>query len=157
MRDLPLEISALVSRHADALAEFFETVRKDGSEAFFHPHAMSREAAFERAAYVGSDSYFVMTRGSTIVGYGMLRGWDEGYDTPSLGLVIHPDYRGKGLGGLLMNFLHVAAALRGAKEVLLHVDQGNEVAIKLYQSLGYRLAGATNRDDFVGRLTLARQ
>jgi ribosomal protein S18 acetylase RimI-like enzyme len=157
MRNVTIEISAVTLCHATALAEFFETVHEDGSDNFFHPHAMTREAASERAAYVGEDLYFVMTRGSKILGYGMLRGWDQGDQIPSVGIIIHPDFRGKGLGKLLMNFLHVSAALRGAKEVLLHVDQRNEVATKLYRSLGYKLTRERNHAELVGRLSLANE
>ena len=56
-----------------------------------------------------------------------------------------------------MNFLHVSAALRGANEVLLHVDQRNEVATKLYRSLGYKLTRERNHAEFVGRLSLAHE
>src|SRR5262245_55645210 len=139
MRNVPIEISAVALHHGAALAEFFEKIHTDGASNFFHPHALTREAARERATYVGDDLYYVMTRNPDIIGYGMLRGWDQGHEIPSVGIIIHPDFRGKGLGGLFMNFLHVSAALRGAKQVFLHVDERNEVAIELYRSLGYKV------------------
>ena len=61
---------------------------------FFHPHPFTTEAARERAAYTGKDLYYVVIEGDEILGYGMLRGWDEGYEVPSLGIVIHPAHRG---------------------------------------------------------------
>jgi [ribosomal protein S18]-alanine N-acetyltransferase len=155
MRAVPIEISTIAPNHAVALAEFFESVNEDGSDKFFHPHAMTREAANERAEYVGEDLYFVMICNPKIIGYGMLRGWDEGHEIPTVGMIIHPDFRGKGLGGLFMNFLHVSAALRGAKEVLLHVDQRNEIATRLYRSLGYKITREKCHPELVGRLSLA--
>jgi len=44
----------------------------------------------------------------------MLRGWDEGYETPSLGIAVHPDARGLGLARTFMGFLHAAASFQGA-------------------------------------------
>jgi ribosomal-protein-alanine N-acetyltransferase len=157
MRNPPIEISAVAPHHGAALAEFFERSYADGAHKFFHPHALTREVASERAAYVGEDLYYVMTRNSGIIGYGMLRGWDQGHEIPSLGILIHPEFRGIGLGGLFTKFLHVAAALRGAKEVFLHVDERNEVAIKLYRSLGYRIVRERDHAELVGRLSLIHE
>lgn len=154
MPNMPIEISAVALRHGAALATFFESVRADESSRFFHPHAMTREVASKLAMYDGDDLYYVMTIDSNIVGYGMLRGWDKGHDIPSVGMLIRPDFRGRGLGRLFMNFLQVSAALRGAKQLFLHVDQRNDVALKLYRSLGYKLAREENHEEFVGRLSL---
>lgn len=151
---MPIEISAVALHHGAALAAFFETVHADERGRFFHPHAMTREMASKLANYHGADLYYVMTIDSNIVGYGMLRGWDQGYDIPSVGMLIRSDFRGRGLGRLFMNFLHVAAALRGAKELILHVDQMNDVAIKLYRSLGYKVAREENHKELVGRVSL---
>ena len=73
---------------------------------------------------------------------------------PSLGIIIHLEFRGIGLEGLSMKFLHVAAALRGAKQVFLHVDERDEVAIKLYRSLRYRIMRDRDHVELVGRLSL---
>jgi ribosomal protein S18 acetylase RimI-like enzyme len=67
----------------------------------------------------------------------MLRGWDEGYQIPSLGLAIHPSVRGQGLGKMLMGFLHLQAFRRGAEKVRLRVNSTNDKALKLYKGLGY--------------------
>jgi len=50
----------------------------------------------------------------------------------------HPDYQGLGYGGALTSL--VAEGILGRGETpFLHVAAGNEVAIKLYQKLGFRL------------------
>jgi len=154
MRSMPIEISAVALHHDAALAAFFESVDADQSSMGFHPHAMTREMASKLAKYDGADLYYVMTIDSHIVGYGMLRGWDQGYDIPSVGMLIRSDFRGRGLGRLFMNFLHVSAALRGARQLLLHVDERNDVALKLYRSLGYKLAREEKQEELVGRLSL---
>ena len=85
----------------------------------------------------------------------LLRGWDEGYSVPSLGIAIHPVARGQGLGTLMMEYLHFLARQRGAITVRLRVHVENLRAIQLYQALGY--AFVTEGDEYiVGKLQLAQ-
>src|SRR5690242_21202213 len=74
-----------------------------------------------------------------VIGYGMLRGWDEGYAIPSLGIAIDPEVRGRGHSRVLMNFLRDVAKQRGAERIRLKVDPQNQSAAELYRSLGYVL------------------
>ncbi len=125
--------------HVSSLARLFDRLREAGAEDFFHPHPLTAQEADDRAKYSGRDFYCVMTRHDEVIGYGMLRGWDEGYDVPSLGIALDPSMTGRGYGKLLMNFLHDIARKRGAAKVRLKVDPGNQPAINLYRSLGYKL------------------
>ena len=103
----------------------------------FHPHPLDAPTARRIAHYAGQDLYYGTVYGKQLVGYGMLRGWDEGYAVPSLGVAVHPQARGAGVGKLLMHFLHAAARCRGATQVRLKVHRENEVALAMYQRLGY--------------------
>ena len=132
---------------------FFERLRDHQIDKFFHPHPLTREEAPKRAAYGGLDFYCVLVLGADVVGYGMLRGWDEGYEVPSLGIVIDPSAQGKGYGRLLMEFLHAAARQHGAKRIRLKVYADNLKAVSLYRSLGYGFAGEES-GQLVGYLEL---
>jgi len=120
-----------------ALGDFFAVLTKSGDDRTFHPHPFTSSAAAERARYRGKDVYCVAVLGGRVLGYGMLRGWDEGYAVPSLGIAIHPESRGSGLAMALMTYLHAEARRRGASQVRLKVYQDNERAIAIYRSLGY--------------------
>ena len=109
-----LEIRPIATDDSDALARFFGVLGAAGVEQFFHPHPLTSEAAALRANYAGRDVYLVLVHGREIVGYGMLRGWDEGYSVPSLGIAVHPHMQGCGLGRRLMHALHHVALERGA-------------------------------------------
>jgi ribosomal protein S18 acetylase RimI-like enzyme len=135
------ECRLLRPEDAGALGRLFERMRTQGVDKFFHPHPLTREQACERAAYTGRDVYSVMQAGTELVGYGMLRGWDEGYEVPSLGIVIDPGQQGRGHGRRLMEFLHDIARQRGARRVRLRVHTENERAVTLYRSLGYSFNG----------------
>jgi len=119
------------------LADFFGALRDAGDDKHFHPHPFTDEEAKRRAQYSGKDLYYVLVEGDKVLGYGMLRGWDEGYNVPSLGIAMHPSARGMGLGKLFMHFLHAAAWRKGASKVRLKVYPDNTTAVTLYQKLGY--------------------
>lgn len=123
---------------APALADFFAAL---ADAPYFHPHDFDAEAARRIAAYQGSDVYLVGLRDGRVLTYGMLRGWDEGYDIPSLGIAVRPGQRGNGLGRAMMVALHEVARTRGTETVRLRVHPENVVAHKLYVSLGYQEAG----------------
>lgn len=144
---------ALVPKHASALANLFARLRDAGDEDFFHPHALTAEEAVARANYSGRDFYCIMLQGDNVIGYGMLRGWDEGYAIPSLGIALDPSVRGRGYSRVLMNFLHDHARQRGAAKVRLKVNLKNRAAIELYRSLGYVFESPTDQN-LIGYLDL---
>jgi len=120
-----------------ALAEFFRVLVATGDNQHFHPHPLTEEEARRRARYTGLDLYYVLLERREVLGYGMLRGWDEGFEVPSLGIAIHPSARRTGLGELLMRFLHTAARRRGARRIRLKTYVDNKSALELYLKLGY--------------------
>src|SRR3989344_5517929 len=104
-----LECRALSPDWKGPLADFFSALRKAGDEKWFHPHPLNAEEADKIANYRGMDLYYVLVNARQILAYGILRGWDEGYEVPSLGVAVHPSERGSGIGLMMMHFLHVAA------------------------------------------------
>jgi ribosomal protein S18 acetylase RimI-like enzyme len=133
-----------------ALAEFFAALVAAGDHRTFHPHPFTPAAAAERVRYLGKDVYCLAVLGERILGYGMLRGWDEGYDIPSLGIAIHPDARGVGLGRAMMAYLHFEARHRRAPKIRLKVYPDNTTAVELYRSLGYVFAPVLDQGQLVG-------
>jgi GNAT superfamily N-acetyltransferase len=133
------------------LGDLFEALRPD--ERQFHPHPLTRGEAERLARYDGPDVYAAVVDSGCAVGYGLLRGWEEGYEVPSLGIAVHPEARGLGVAGTLMGYLHAAARERGARRVRLRVYPDNEPARRLYDRLGYRFDGQED-GQLVGYLEL---
>ncbi len=142
-----------------AIARFFAALVAGGNSQSFHPHPFTpREARHLTRGRCPTgrpteDIYrFGFARGEAVA-YGMLRGWDEGFAEPSLGIAVHPDFRGQGLAGQMIRQLHDLARLRGAKLVRLKVYRDNTAAVGLYQKLGYVL---TEHDEaqWLGRFSL---
>ena len=132
-----LEIVQVRPQLESALATFFKQLVASETALRFHPHPFTAEEARQRAHFTGQDVYCVGTVGNKVLCYGMLRGWDEGYAVPSLGIVVGDESQGLGLGRLMMNFLHTEARRRGTCRIRLKVYPDNIRAIELYRSLGY--------------------
>jgi len=126
---------------AEALSSLFDAIKANVDDKWFHPHAFTLEQAEILTRYDGQDLYYVAVRGDEVVAYAMLRGWDEGYRIPSLGVYVRPDARGQGLATRLTALLHQAARDKGAPRVRLRVYPDNTAAIGLYESLGYVFEG----------------
>ncbi|MGB9791461.1 MAG: ribosomal protein S18-alanine N-acetyltransferase [Thermacetogeniaceae bacterium] len=83
--------------------------------------------------------YFVAVHEGKLVGYaGMWLFSGEAHVTT---IAVHPDFRRRGLGKMLMKTLIAYATERGADTMVLEVRPSNIPAINLYKSLGFRNIG----------------
>ena len=134
----------------DALADLFAELESDR---YFHPHELDRPTARAIAEHRGRDVYLVAWEGERAVAYGMLRGWDDGYEVPSLGVAVRASQESRGYGQAMIAALHVEARNKGANAVRLRVHPDNLRAQRLYELFGYREVGV-DRDEIVMRLRL---
>jgi [ribosomal protein S18]-alanine N-acetyltransferase len=131
-------------------------LRNTGRDEFFAPHPIDEQSIHHIIEKTQEDIYLLVYYKQNIVGYGMLRGWDEGFTIPSLGIAISERFKGFGIGRLFMNWLHLHASLSGAPSVRLRVHHQNLSAIHLYKSLNYKLKeDATKPGYLLGELIFA--
>jgi ribosomal protein S18 acetylase RimI-like enzyme len=105
----------------------------------FHPHPLTAEEA-RRIAEGGEtrkDLFFSAFLGDRLVGYAMLRGWDDGYSIPSFGVAVGEAHRGAGIGRSLLRYAIECARERGASTMMLKVHRNNPSARHLYESEGF--------------------
>lgn len=121
-----------------ALRMFFQQNDRPEVTAHFHPFPLNERSAAQIAAGTGQDGYYLAQQGEMIVGLCMLRGWDEGYDVPSFGVMIDHRHHGRGIGRALTAFAINEARRRGSPRVRLTVYASNDRAARLYESLGFR-------------------
>jgi ribosomal-protein-alanine N-acetyltransferase len=147
----------LAPDNVGGLCELLESLVASGEARAFHPHAFDRHTleSLCRPAVGPRDEYWVAVEDRQVVAYGLLRGWSEGYEVPSLGIAVHPGARGRGVARSMMEHLHDVARDRGAVRVRLKVYRDNAAAIRLYAALGYRLEPLNDRE-FLGFADLAR-
>ena len=67
----------------------------------------------------------------------MLRGWDEGFQIPSFGIIVDYRYHGLGLGRRMTEFAIEEARRLNCSRVRLSVYESNDRALCLYRSLGF--------------------
>lgn len=148
-----LSVRRLNREDAARLAHLFQVIAGDASARLFHPHPFNGEYADKIVRHDGKDMYLGIFDHAQLVGYAMLRGWDAGYQVPSLGIYLVPSVRGKNLGRGVMAALHRHAREAGAHRVRLKVYAENGAALRLYESLGY-LFSTDEAGQRVGHLDL---
>jgi ribosomal protein S18 acetylase RimI-like enzyme len=131
-----VDIQQLNEYNLNKLIEFWERNKKDAH--LFNPHPFTEVYLKHIINTCVKDVYKLFLLYDIVIGYGLLRGWDEGYSIPSLGIEVDKDYRGRGLSITFMNILHDIAKEAGADKVRLTVMKNNIIARKLYEKLGYK-------------------
>jgi ribosomal-protein-alanine N-acetyltransferase len=162
--DGTLQCRRLALPDTEGLASLFAALCEHNDHRLFHPHPLTNEAAAALTQHhacchtvlAHRDEYHVAqdVDSQQIIAYGMLRGWAEGFDVPSLGIAVHPEQRGRGIARQFMQHLHRVAIGRGAERVRLKVYRHNQAAVKLYESLGYTFT-PHGEAEWLGIATLA--
>jgi ribosomal protein S18 acetylase RimI-like enzyme len=149
-------IEKVSAADAAPLGQFFEALAADLETArFFHPHPLTIAYATELCARVSScrDLYFVARWRGQIAGYSLLRGWDEGYAIPSVGVCVHPALRNAGLGHVLMAHAVEQSRAAGAPRLRLSVYRENERGRHVWAKFGYVFSDK-NEHELLGLLEL---
>ena len=90
-----LELVRLAPEWQEALQRFLLDIKDCGDDVFFSPHLTDIDLIRSLAERDSKDMFYLLVEQEHVLGYGLLRGWDEGYQIPSLGLAIHPSARGQ--------------------------------------------------------------
>ena len=80
-----------------------------------------------------------------LIGFYMLRGFDEGYETPSYGVWISSKHANKGLSTLTLYHAFAFCKLNRIKTLMLKVHPDNSTAKNLYEKLGFKQTGIDER------------
>lgn len=79
--------------------------------------------------------FYVAHRGETIVGY--IGFWDIDFDIHLLTLAVQKEYRKRGIGSYLIEFVIAYAKEHLSKKIFLEVSVENIPAINLYKKYGF--------------------
>jgi len=135
-----------IDRYKNQINYFFEKNKEDYN--FFHPHPLNWESLKSIINKKNKDVY-VIVFDERLIGYGILRGWDDGYEIPSLGILISKHFRGKGYSIPFMNYLHKISKERESNQIRLTVYKENKTAVSLYNKLGYVFSNK-NENELIG-------
>jgi ribosomal-protein-alanine N-acetyltransferase len=81
----------------------------------------------------------VVRDGATVLGY--LIFWHIPPEIHILNIAIKPDFRGRGLAQLLLDYMFEYGRETGVEEVFLEVRPSNQEAQTLYQGAGFQITG----------------
>lgn len=129
-----LTVTGMLSIHVERVLEI---------EALSFPMPWSRQS-FEFELTENEFAYYIVALvNQQVVGYaGAWLVLDEAHIT---NVAVHPDFRGKKIGRLLMTELIRRVLVKGALKMTLEVRLSNHIAQKLYQSLGFEPMGRRRR------------
>ena len=119
------------------LARFFEKNNVPEITKYFHPFPLNSQTAHEITCASHLDRYYIAILDDQIAGFCMLRGWDEGYQIPSLGLFVAKNQQGLGLGKQMVKFCLQEANKLDCHSIRLSVYETNITAVSLYRSFGF--------------------
>jgi ribosomal-protein-alanine N-acetyltransferase len=102
---------------------------------------------FELCENPGSQSWVAETRdgGGQPIIVGLCVAWLILEEAHIATIAVHPDYRGIGIGQVILSAALLGAMRRGCVEATLEVRAGNLPAQRLYQRFGFQLAGIRPR------------
>ena len=93
------------------------------------------------------DIFFGLFINDKIIGFYMLRGFDEGYEIPSYGVWISSEFAGKGLGKLTLQHAIAFCRINNIKKIMLKVYPQNTSAKVLYENFGFKPTGIDNKNN----------
>lgn len=119
---------------------YYETFMSSGDGRFLDQTDTQRrenfDRFFDRSRPRVEEASILVKYGERIIGYNQLIFVEEGGFFNGIG--IHPDFRGKGLGKKMVLTSMKRAVDSGVGKLILEVDIENEVAINLYERVGFK-------------------
>jgi ribosomal protein S18 acetylase RimI-like enzyme len=138
---MPITLSQISLADARSFRNCLDTVAREKKYlAQIEAPSYEEVEGFVRESVETDAVQFVALDGSTVVGWAdIFPSWAHAVrHCGTLGMGVLPGYRGQGLGKrLLMACIHKAKS-KGITRIQLHVRADNDVAIKLYESVGFK-------------------
>ena len=135
-----IEIKELKLEHVSIVVQELSREKPEYLK-YFVPFEFSVENFSEIITNANKDKYFGIFVSDKLAGFYMLRGLDEGYDIPSYGVWISSRYSNKGLSKLTLFHAFSFCKLNNIDKLMLKVHPENEIARKLYESIGFKQTG----------------
>lgn len=86
-----------------------------------------------------------------VAGWSALSRWSDraGYDgIAETALYVHKDFRGRGIGGQLMEVLVLSGGKAGLHSLVARITRGNEPSIHLHERMGFQIVGTLREAGF---------
>jgi ribosomal-protein-alanine N-acetyltransferase len=133
-----VEIRLVRDSDFQELKDFFERNNQKQITRNFNPFPLNEKSASFICKSGKQDCYYVTISDGQVVGFCMLRGWDEGFSIPSFGILVDQHWQNRGIGREMTEFAISEALRMNCKMLRLSVYKSNSKASKLYLSLGFQ-------------------
>lgn len=131
-----ITIKKLIPDDAQSLSELLNSADPEYSR-YFIPFKYDKETIDNILSRTVKDQYFGLYVDNSLAGFYMLRGFDQGYDIPSYGVWIGPNFSGLGLATLTLHHAFAWCRANGIAKLMLKVHPGNVVAKSLYEAVEF--------------------
>lgn len=131
----PLAVEDAVSLSSMLLSQSTEYAR------FFRPFSFDADTIANVLANQREDVLMGLYWQEQMVGFFMLRGWNEGYDVPAFGILIDEKYRGCGLEMLSLETAKIICKLRGAPRLMIKMHPDNISSKGVARKTGFVQSG----------------
>lgn len=123
---------------------------------FFYPFEFDLAAISKVLANQGQDVLMGLYWESQMVVFFMLRGWNEGYDVPSFGIIVDENYRGQGLELMSLDAAKAICRLRGAGRMMLKMHPDNITAKGVARKIGFVQTGIETDGNLIYHMDLGK-
>jgi len=142
---ISIEIKGLKLEHVPLLVEKLSQESLEYLK-YYTAFELTNEKFISLLTKAIQDKYFGIFFGDEIVGFYMLRGFDEGYEIPSYGVIVLSEFSNMGLSKLTLYHAFALCRLNKIKKLMLKVRPENTFAKNLYESLGFEKTGFDERN-----------
>ena len=141
MRNDSLEIKELTPDHSLTLSKRLSSESKEYLIHFIPFADYSEEFIKKILSEKKLDKYFGLFINDDLIGFYMLRGFNDGYEIPSYGVWISSQYANRGLSTFTLYHAFSFCRLNQIKTLMLKVHPDNIIAKHLYEKLGFVKVG----------------
>lgn len=144
MHNLP-HIKPLQIIDAEKLSDLLSSSDKNYSK-YFIPFSFDLKTIKEILSNLSDDRIFGVYLDEELVGFYMLRGFDEGFEIPSYGVWISKEYSGLGLSKLTLQHAIAFCKINNIKKIMLKVHPRNIIAKNIYEKFGFVEKGVDEKN-----------
>ena len=140
-----VEIKELKTIDALNLSALILSAPKDYTK-YFTPFSFEEDSIKKLINNAIKDKYFGIFVDEFLVGFYMLRGFDEGFEIPSYGVWISEKFSGMGLSKVTLEHAITFCKMNNIKKVMLKVHPENIVAKNIYEKFGFKQEGIDQKN-----------
>jgi RimJ/RimL family protein N-acetyltransferase len=108
---------------------------------YFTPFSFEEDSIKKIINNAVNDKYFGIFINDELIGFYMLRGFDEGFEVPSYGVWISDKFSGLGLSKLTLQHAITFCKINNIKKIMLKVHPENIIAKSIYEAFGFKQEG----------------